>query len=109
MKNNFLEGLTFDDILLIPQKSEVLPKDVDVSTKFSKGINLNIPLVSAAMDTTTEAEMAIALAIAGGIGVIHKNLSIEEQKQEVIKVKRAESVKIYNPITITPNQLIKEA
>lgn len=109
MKNNFLEGLTFDDILLIPQKSEVLPKDVDVSTRFSKGIDLNIPLVSAAMDTTTEAEMAIALAIAGGIGVIHKNLSIEEQKQEVIKVKRAESVKIYNPITITPNQLIKEA
>ncbi|MEO0161721.1 MAG: IMP dehydrogenase, partial [candidate division WOR-3 bacterium] len=91
------EGLTFDDILLVPQYSEVLPRDCDVRTKFSRHIKLNIPLVSAAMDTVTESAMAIALAQEGGIGVIHKNLSIEEQQREVRKVKRAESWIVSDP------------
>ncbi|MCX7994198.1 MAG: IMP dehydrogenase [candidate division WOR-3 bacterium] len=103
------EGLTFDDILLIPQYSEVLPRDCEVKTKFSRHINLNIPLVSAAMDTVTESAMAIALAQEGGIGVIHKNLSIEEQQREVRKVKRAESWIIMDPITVTENMTVKEA
>ncbi|MCX7785813.1 MAG: IMP dehydrogenase [candidate division WOR-3 bacterium] len=100
---------TFDDILLVPQKSKVLPKDVETKTYFTKDIPLQIPLVSAAMDTVTEAKMAIALAVAGGIGVIHKNLSIEEQASEVIKVKRAESGMIVNPVTVSPDDTLGQA
>jgi len=106
---NIKEGLTFDDILLIPSYSEVLPKDTDTSTKFSKNITLHIPLVSAAMDTVTESKMAIALATMGGIGVIHKNMPIPKQAEEVKKVKRAESGIITNPYTIYPTATIKEA
>ncbi len=102
-------GLTFDDVLLIPAYSEVLPRDVSISTHFSKNIKLNTPIVSAAMDTVTEAAMAIAIARQGGIGVIHKNMSIEKQAAEVRKVKRAENGMIYDPITITANQVVGEA
>lgn len=109
MKKKFTEGLTFDDILLVPQYSDVLPRECDTKTKFSRHIQLNIPLVSAAMDTVTESKMAIALAQEGGIGVIHKNLGIEEQKAEVIKVKRAESGMIINPITVTEDMPIRVA
>ena len=84
-----IEGLTFDDVLLIPAHSEVLPRSVDVSTKFTRDITLQTPIVSAAMDTVTEAELAIAMARAGGIGVIHKNMTIEEQMNQVRRVKRA--------------------
>ncbi|HAF28554.1 MAG TPA: IMP dehydrogenase [Bacteroidales bacterium] len=104
-----LEGLTFDDVLLVPQYSEVLPRDVDVSTYFSKNIKLNIPIVSAAMDTVTEAHLAIAIARAGGIGVIHKNMSIEEQAKQVKSVKRAESGMIYDPITIKKDNSVSDA
>ncbi|HIE05419.1 MAG TPA: IMP dehydrogenase [bacterium (Candidatus Stahlbacteria)] len=103
------EGLTFDDVLLIPQYSEILPKDVDLKTQFSKNIRLHIPLVSAAMDTVTESQMAIAMAENGGIGVIHKNLTPDEQAKEVRKVKRAESGMILNPVTIGKNQTVNEA
>ncbi len=103
------QGLTFDDILLVPQYSEVLPRECDVKTRFSRNIKLNIPLVSAAMDTVTESAMAIAIAQEGGIGVIHKNLPIEEQQREVRKVKRAESWMIINPITVTENMRVREA
>ena len=103
------QGLTFDDILLVPQFSEVLPRECDVKTRFSRNIKLNIPLVSAAMDTVTESAMAIAIAQEGGIGVIHKNLPIEEQQREVRKVKRAESWMIINPITVTENMSVREA
>jgi IMP dehydrogenase len=102
-------GLTFDDILLIPQHSDVLPADVDVSTRLTRNIRLSVPLVSAAMDTVTESRLAIALAQHGGIGVIHKNLSIEEQAIEVDRVKRSESGMIVNPITLSPNNRIVEA
>jgi IMP dehydrogenase len=104
-----IEGLTFDDVLLVPQYSEVLPRDVDVSTYFSKNIKLNIPIVSAAMDTVTEAHLAIAIARAGGIGVIHKNMSIEEQAKQVKSVKRAESGMIYDPITIKKDNSVSDA
>jgi IMP dehydrogenase len=103
------ESLTFDDILLLPQKSKVLPKDVETETKFTRHINLNIPLVSAAMDTVTESKLAIALAQNGGIGVIHKNLSIEAQAKEVTIVKRAESGMIVDPITLSEENIIKDA
>ncbi len=102
-------GLTFDDILLIPGKSSVLPREVDVTTYLTPEIKLNIPIVSAAMDTVTESAMAIAIAREGGIGILHKNLSIEEQCQEVDKVKRSESGMIRNPITLTPEKKIGEA
>jgi len=102
-------GLTFDDILLIPAKSEVLPKEVDLSTSLSPEIKLNIPILSAAMDTVTESKLAIALAREGGIGVIHKNMSIKRQFQEVDKVKRSESGMIVDPITLTPDKLIGDA
>ena len=104
-----LEGLTFDDVLLIPEYSEVLPRDVDVSTQFSKNIRLNIPIVSAAMDTVTETELAIAIAREGGIGVIHKNMSIEEQAKQVKTVKRAENGMIYDPITIRKENTVADA
>ena len=94
------EGLTFDDVLLVPAYSEVLPRNVDISTRFTRNIKLNAPIVSAAMDTVTEAELAIAIAREGGIGVIHKNMSIEKQAAEVRKVKRAENGMIYDPITL---------
>ena len=94
------EGLTFDDVLLVPAYSEVLPRNVDISTRFTRNIKLNAPIVSAAMDTVTEAELAIAIAREGGIGVIHKNMSIEAQAAEVRKVKRAENGMIYDPITL---------
>ena len=102
-------ALTFDDVLLAPGLSEVHPNDVDLGTRLTRGIGLNIPLVSAAMDTVTEAELAIALAQEGGIGVIHKNLSIEAQATEVDRVKRSEAGMIVNPITIRPEQRIHEA
>ena len=94
------EGLTFDDVLLVPAYSEVLPREVDITTRFSRNIRLNIPIVSAAMDTVTEAPLAIALAREGGIGVIHKTMSVEQQAAQVRKVKRAENGMIYDPVTI---------
>jgi IMP dehydrogenase len=103
------EGLTFDDILLVPAYSEILPSDTNVSTRFSRNIGLNIPLCSSAMDTVTEANLAIALAQQGGIGVIHKNLSIEHQAEEVDKVKRSESGMIVDPVTIRNDALVSEA
>jgi IMP dehydrogenase len=102
------EGLTFDDVLLVPAYSEVLPKDVDVSTYITPKIKLNIPLLSAAMDTVTESKMAIALAREGGLGVIHRNLPLEEQVREVEKVKKSESGMIYDPITVTPDTPIRK-
>ncbi len=102
-------ALTFDDVLLQPRHSLVHPKNVDTSTWFTRGIPLNVPLVSAAMDTVTESEMAIAMARAGGIGVIHKNMSIDRQQAEVDRVKRSEGGMILNPITLTPDALLREA
>ena len=103
------EGLTFDDVLLIPAYSEVLPKEVDITSKFSRNIALNAPVVSAAMDTVTESAMAIAIARAGGIGVIHKNMPIADQAREVRKVKRSENGMIYDPITITKESTVGDA
>lgn len=105
----FEECLTFDDVLLVPGYSEVLPKDVDISTQLTCKIRLNIPLISAAMDTVTEARTAICMAQEGGIGIIHRNLSIEDQALEVDKVKKSESGMILNPITMDPDQKIYEA
>ena len=104
-----LEGLTFDDVLLIPAYSDVLPREVDLSSRFSRNITLNIPIVSAAMDTVTEAPMAIALAREGGIGVIHKNMSIAAQAAEVRKVKRSENGMINDPVTINQDQTVGDA
>lgn len=104
-----MEGLTFDDVLLIPAYSQVLPKDAVLTTRFSRRINLNIPIVSAAMDTVTESAMAIAIAREGGIGVIHKNMSIQEQARQVHTVKRAENGMIYDPVTIRTGATISEA
>ena len=101
-----IEGLTFDDVLLIPAHSEVLPRTVDVSSHFTRDIVLKTPIVSAAMDTVTEAELAIAMARAGGIGVIHKNMTIEEQMNQVRRVKRAENGMIYDPVTIHPDATV---
>ncbi|HEY7491743.1 MAG TPA: IMP dehydrogenase, partial [Candidatus Tectomicrobia bacterium] len=103
------EGLTFDDVLLLPARSDVLPRATDVSTCLTPRMPLNIPLLSAAMDTVTEASLAIALAQEGGIGIIHKNLSIEVQAAEVDKVKRSESGMIVDPITMAPHQRVQEA
>ena len=103
------EGLTFDDVLLIPAYSEVLPREVCVKSRFSRNITLNIPIVSAAMDTVTEAPMAIAIAREGGIGVIHKNMTIAEQAAQVRRVKRAENGMIYDPVTITREQTVGNA
>jgi len=102
------EGLTFDDVLLVPARSEVLPREVNVATRFSRNIHLSAPIVSAAMDTVTEAELAIAIAREGGIGVIHKNMSIEQQVEQVRKVKRAENGMIYDPITIHKDATVGE-
>lgn len=104
-----MDGLTFDDVLLIPAYSEVLPREVDLTTRFSRNIRLNIPFVSAAMDTVTEAKLAIAIAREGGIGVIHKNMSIEEQAMQVRYVKRAENGMISNPVSILRNKTVGEA
>lgn len=103
------EGLTFDDVLLVPQYSEVLPKDVILKTSLTKNISLNIPIISAAMDTVTESSMAIEIAKEGGVGIIHKNMSINEQAEEVKKVKRYESGMIQDPLTLTPDQTIGDA
>ncbi|MEA1876721.1 MAG: IMP dehydrogenase [Bacteroidota bacterium] len=100
------EGLTFDDVLLIPAYSELMPRDADISTQFTKNIRLNTPIVSAAMDTVTSQTLAMAIAREGGIGVIHKNMSIEEQARQVISVKRAENGMIMDPITIHPEQTV---
>ncbi len=104
-----MEGLTFDDVLLIPAYSEVLPRTVDLTTRFSRRITLNVPLVSAAMDTVTEARLAIAIAREGGIGVIHKNMSIAEQARQVHAVKRAENGMIYDPVTILTGSTVRDA
>ena len=108
-KNILKEGLTYDDVLVVPAYSEILPNDVDIKSKFSKNINLNIPLVSAAMDTVTESSMAISIAQEGGIGVLHKNMSINMQVKEVRKVKRSESGMIQDPITLNLNARIGDA
>lgn len=104
-----MDGLTFDDVLLIPAFSDVLPREVDLTTRFSRRITLNVPIVSAAMDTVTEAKMAIAIAREGGIGVIHKNMSIEEQARQVHAVKRAENGMIYDPVTIKRGSTVGNA
>jgi len=103
------ECLTFDDVMLIPAYSEVVPADVDVRTRFTRSIELNVPIVSAAMDSVTESRAAIAMAREGGMGVVHKNLSIQQQAEEVDRVKRAESGIILNPITVRPSQSLREA
>ncbi|MBF1409645.1 MAG: IMP dehydrogenase [Prevotella histicola] len=104
-----MDGLTYDDVLLIPAYSEVLPKEVELKTKFSRHIDLNVPFVTAAMDTVTESSMAIAIAREGGIGVIHKNMTIEEQARNVAIVKRAENGMIYDPVTIRQGRTVKDA
>ena len=110
MENKILkEGLTYDDVLVVPAYSEVLPNSVNTKTYFSKNIKLNIPLVSAAMDTVTESKMAIAIAQEGGIGVLHKNMSIEQQAYEVRKVKRSESGMIQDPITLSIDSNVGDA
>ncbi|MBY0163139.1 IMP dehydrogenase [Paenibacillus lautus] len=103
------EGFTFDDVLLVPRKSEVLPKEVDVSTKLSGHVKLNIPLISAGMDTVTEAPLAIAIAREGGIGIIHKNMTVEQQAEEVDRVKRSESGVITNPFSLHADHLVSDA
>ena len=95
------EGLTYDDVLLVPAFSEILPREVNIQTKFTKNITINVPIVSAAMDTVTESKMAIAIAREGGIGVLHKNMTIAEQALKVRRVKRAESGMIIDPVTLT--------
>jgi IMP dehydrogenase len=105
----FPEGLTFDDVLLVPRHSDVLPRDVKLTTRFSRNVPLNVPLSSAAMDTVTEEKLAVALAREGGIGVIHRNLSIEAQVREVDKVKRSANGVILDPVTLTPSATIREA
>src|SRR5699024_8186607 len=103
------EGLTYDDVLLVPAYSEVLPREVKLQSRFSKNISVNVPIVSAAMDTVTESEMAIAIAREGGIGVMHKNMSIAQQALEVRKVKRAESGMIIDPVTLPVSASVKDA
>src|SRR5262249_5247674 len=102
----FPEGLTFDDVLLVPRHSDVMPRDVDLTTRFSRSVPLNIPISSAAMDTVTEEKLAVALAREGGIGVIHRNLSVEGQIREVDKVKRSANGIIVDPVTLTPRATI---
>src|SRR6056297_1570874 len=102
-------GLTFDDVLLVPAESNVLPNQVNIESNLTANIRLHVPILSAAMDTVTEAEMAIALAREGGLGILHKNMTIEEQCSEVDKVKRSESGMIVNPVTLPPNKTIEDA
>ena len=109
LQNKIRDGLTFDDVLLVPAKSEVLPRDVDLSVQLTKTIKLNIPLLSAAMDTVTDCHMAIAMAREGGLGIIHKNMSIEEQAAQVDKVKRSEHGVITDPFFLSPENLISDA
>ncbi|MGE0127137.1 MAG: IMP dehydrogenase [Blastocatellales bacterium] len=109
LTENLIEALTFDDVLLIPAYSDILPTETDTATRLTRDINLNIPVISAAMDTVTEAPMAIAIAQQGGVGVVHKNLPIEAQRDEVDKVKRSESGMIVDPVTMTPDRKIREA
>ena len=103
------EGLTFDDVLLLPARSSVFPAEADTRTRLTRKIPLNVPIVSAAMDTVTESHLAIALAQQGGIGFIHRNMSIDRQAEEVDRVKRSESGMIVDPITIAPNKRISDA
>jgi IMP dehydrogenase len=109
MEKFLKEGLTFDDVLLVPAKSEILPKNTDTSTFLTKRIKLNIPLMSAGMDTVTESKLAIAIAREGGIGIIHKNMSIENQAMEVDKVKRSEHGVIVDPFHLSPDHVIADA
>ena len=109
MEKIIKEGLTFDDVLVVPSASEVTPDKVDLKTSLCKGINLNIPLLSAAMDTVTESKLAIAIAREGGIGIIHKNMSIEEQANHVDRVKRSEHGVITDPFFLHPENSITEA
>ena len=109
LEENLRTGLTFDDVLLVPRKSEVLPRDVDTSTVIAPGIKLNVPLLSAAMDTVTDSRMAIAMAREGGLGIIHKNMTIEEQANQVDKVKRSEHGVITDPFFLSPDHLIRDA
>src|SRR6202522_1836109 len=103
------QGITFDDVLLEPAYSEVVPRDVDVRTQLTRAITLNLPILSSPMDTVTESDLAIALAQEGGIGIIHKNLSLVEQTREVDKVKRSENGIIVDPITLPPDATVGEA
>src|SRR5918999_6131507 len=103
------EGLTFDDVLLVPAESRVLPNDVSTTTQLTRGVRLEIPIVSAAMDTVTEARLAIAIAREGGIGIVHRNLSIAAQVAEVDKVKRSEAGMIVEPVTLRPDALVDDA
>ena len=103
------EGLTYDDVLLVPSFSEVLPSEVSITSKFSKNIELNVPITSAAMDTVTESKMAIAIAREGGIGVIHKNMTIDEQVEKVKNVKRSESGMILDPVTLKLTSIVLDA
>ena len=109
LEDEVREGFTFDDLLLVPAESGILPKDVDTSTLLTNNITLNIPLVSAAMDTVTESRAAISVAQEGGIGIIHRNMGIERQALEVDKVKKSESGMIVDPITIEPGQKVSDA
>ena len=104
-----MDGITFDDVLLIPRESQVIPKDICLKTRLTNDIEMNMPLISAAMDTVTEAKMAIAMARAGGIGIIHKNMSIEAQAENVDKVKRSENGVIVDPFFLSPDHLISDA
>ena len=106
---NLTEALTFDDVLIVPSKSSIKPSDADVATKITKNINLKIPLVSAAMDTVTESKLAIKIAQMGGLGIVHKNMSYENQANEIMRVKRFESGMVVNPATINPENSLNEA
>jgi len=109
IRENFKEGLTYDDVLLVPQYSEVLPRETDISSKLTRNIRLHVPIISAAMDTVTESQMAIAIAQEGGMGIIHKNMPIEAQAAQIRKVKRSESGMIHDPVTLSENALLSEA
>src|SRR3984885_2746890 len=109
IQHSIPEGLTFDDVLLLPARSEVLPAEADTRTRLTRAIPLNVPIVSAAMDTVTESHLAIALAQQGGIGIVHRNMSIERQAEEVDRVKRSESGMIVDPVTIAPDKKISDA
>ncbi len=109
LEDNVKIGLTFDDVLLLPDKSDILPGDVDVSTQLTKNIRINVPIVSAAMDTVTEAKLAVAIAREGGMGIIHRAMSVAAQVVEVDKVKKSESGMIVDPITLQPEEKIYKA